>query len=71
MFVRPTCRFCESQWRPPEGVVAAMSFCANCRKERQRIAKKELGLKRISPRDLDGKFLLPRALRKNRRRKKA
>jgi hypothetical protein len=46
------------------GVVAAKSFCGRCRKDRRKIAKKALALKSISSRDLDGDFLLPRALRK-------
>jgi hypothetical protein len=70
MFAPPKCRFCGAEWRPPQGVVAMMSFCASCRKERREIAKKELSLKRITSRDLEGKFLLPRSLRKNRKRRK-
>jgi hypothetical protein len=71
MFALPKCRFCQSPWRPPEGVVAAKSFCATCQKERRQMAKKRLSLKRITSRDLDGKFLLPRGLRKNRKRNRA
>lgn len=71
MFASPKCRFCSTEWRPPEGVVAMNSFCASCRKERRQIAKKKLGIKRITSDDLDGQFLLPRALRKIRKRKRA
>lgn len=64
MFVKPKCRFCSASWMPAMGVVATKAFCARCRKERQKIAKRTLGLKRISPADFDGNFLLPRVLRK-------
>jgi hypothetical protein len=71
MFAHTKCRFCSAPLIPATGVVAAKSFCGQCRKERRQVAKKVLALKPISLRDLDGDFLLPRALRKNRKRKRA
>lgn len=67
MLALPKCRHCTRKWMPKLGVVATQAFCARCRKERRAIAKNQLELKVISERDLDGKFLLPRAMRKHRK----
>lgn len=64
MFKLPKCRHCHRFWIPALGVVASDSYCRKCRVERKRIAKKVLGLRRITPKDFEGPYLLPRLLRK-------
>lgn len=59
----PKCRSCSRYWRPGEGVVADQAYCNKCAKDRQAAAAASLGLKRITPADLFGRFLLPRRLR--------
>jgi len=59
----PECRSCGRHWRPAEGVVADQAHCKKCANERQAAAASRLGLKRITPADLSGRFLLPRRLR--------
>jgi hypothetical protein len=59
----PKCRCCGRHWRPAEGVVADKAHCKKCARERQAVASSRLELKRITPADLSGRFLLPRRLR--------
>jgi len=59
----PTCRYCGRHWRPAEGVVADAAHCKKCASGRQAIAKSRLDLKRVTPADLTGRFLLPRRFR--------
>lgn len=71
MFAKPKCRFCSTSWLPPMGVVAAKAFCPKCRDDRRHKAKQALGLKKVSSKDFDGKYLLPRSLRKTPKLKRA
>jgi hypothetical protein len=71
MFAKPKCRFCATPWLPPMGVTAAKAFCPKCRDERRQKAKQTLGLKKISSKDFDGKYLLPRSMRNTSRLKRS
>ena len=53
----PACRCCGRQWKPNEGVVAAISFCGVCTKERLERATIEHGLVPLHPDDLVGDYL--------------
>jgi len=59
----PTCRCCGNYWRPAPGVNAAAAYCKRCAKSRHEAAATALGIKRLSPSDFKGGFLLPRRLR--------
>jgi hypothetical protein len=59
----PTCRQCARHWRPAPGIVADAAHCKKCSRERQVAAKSRLGLKQITPADLNGRYLLPRRFR--------
>jgi hypothetical protein len=59
----PKCRCCGNFWRPALGVNANNDYCKRCAKLRHAEAAKEFGLKRLSPSDFKGGFLLPRRLR--------
>lgn len=59
----PKCGHCGRNWRPAEGIVADKAHCKQCSNERKAAAASHLGLKRITPADLSGRFLLPRRLR--------
>lgn len=60
----PRCRNCHRAWVPPEGAVASKEYCRRCSRSRKAAVKKALGLRPVSGHDLDGPYLLPRALRK-------
>jgi hypothetical protein len=60
---RPTCRACGRRWKPRISAVASQEFCRACRKKRLDTVRRSLSLRPISLNDLEGPYLLPRALR--------
>jgi len=62
----PKCRNCGRHWRPAQGVVATNAYCKSCSTERKAAATTRLGLRRITPEDFTGVYLLPRKLRPSR-----
>ena len=59
----PKCRCCGNYWHPAPGVNANAAYCKRCAKERHAKAVGVFGLKRLSPSDIKGAYLLPRRLR--------
>lgn len=55
----PVCRFCGRNWHPPEGVVAADSFCSVCSGDRKARAIKTLGAKKPVRIPNMGSYALP------------
>lgn len=61
----PRCGNCGRHWRPAPGVVSDSAYCKKCASERRTLAASALGLKRIFPADLTGRYLLPRKFRRS------
>lgn len=63
-FKSPHCRYCGRSWTPRGGKSGATAYCDRCADERRAAAAKIFSLRKLSRRDVAGKYLLSRSTRR-------